>query len=432
MEAAKSLSLRDLLTNGARLSSPRRGVFEREIHGLRQELNWYYGRIERELWSKEIQTKKIQQLKAEATVRERALQRILRERSRETIDPKLRISTSFTIEKIRRSLDTETTLIEYFSIGDRIVAAVVTSDNVEIFPLASVSHLRRLLRRLHFQFSRVRLHSKSAEQFDRSLVEATEVHLRALYEEVVAPLRESVHGHRLIIVPHNSLHYLPFHALFDGSHYLIDSFTISYAPSASIYTICHKRRAKSSGPFLILGVPDSKTPYIEQEIQCVAAAVSGSKVLVGQDATLDVLRTLGAESRMIHIAAHGSFRQDNPLFSSIRLGDSHLNLYDLYELRLPVQLLTLSGCSTGLNAVAAGDELLGLVRGLLCAGAQSLLLSLWDVHDLSTARLMESFYTFLSSNHGKAQALRAAMLEIREQFPHPYHWAPFLLTGKSS
>src|SRR5206468_268067 len=100
---------------------------------------------------------------------------------------------------------------------DRIVAAVMTSDNVEIFPLAPVSHVRHLLRSLQFQFSRVRLHAKNNGRFNKSLTEATEVHLRALYDEVIAPLRESLRGHRLVVVPHEVLHYLPFYAFFDGT-----------------------------------------------------------------------------------------------------------------------------------------------------------------------------------------------------------------------
>ena len=119
-----------------------------------------------------------------------------------------------------------------------------------------------------------------------------------------------------------------------------------------------------------------------------------------------------------------------PLFSGIRLGDSYLSLYDLYQLRLPVELFTLSGCATGLNVVAAGDELLGLVRGLLCVGAQSGLLTLWDVDDSSTARLMKSFYRLMQLSGNKAQALEAAMREVRDEYPHPYYWAPFMLVGK--
>ena len=119
------------------------------------------------------------------------------------------------------------------------------------------------------------------------------------------------------------------------------------------------------------------------------------------------------------------------MFSAIRLGDSFLSLFDLYQLRLPVELITLSGCSTGLNVVSAGDELIGLARGLLHAGAQSLILSLWDVHDKSTAEYMSVFYRLLREGKSKAAALRAAMLALRSSYPHPYQWAPFILVGKA-
>jgi CHAT domain-containing protein len=119
------------------------------------------------------------------------------------------------------------------------------------------------------------------------------------------------------------------------------------------------------------------------------------------------------------------------MFSGIRLGDSYMNLYDLYNLRLPAELVTLSGCATGLNVIAPGDELLGLVRVLLYAGAQSLLLSLWDVHDESTAEFMKLFYRSLTDHGDKAVALQAAMKELREHYPHPYYWAPFVIIGKA-
>jgi CHAT domain-containing protein len=118
------------------------------------------------------------------------------------------------------------------------------------------------------------------------------------------------------------------------------------------------------------------------------------------------------------------------MFSAIKMGDAYLNLYDLYQMRLGAKLVTLSGCATGMNFVAAGDELLGLQRGLFCAGASSLLLSLWDVHDRSTAELMQEFYRGYIASGDMAGALRAAMLKVRAQNPHPYFWAPFVLVGK--
>jgi len=181
----------------------------------------------------------------------------------------------------------------------------------------------------------------------------------------------------------------------------------------------------------VLGVPDERAPLILDEVQAVAKSLPESELIVGAAATQAVLREKGGSSRLIHIATHGSFRQDNPMFSGIRLGDAYLNLYDLYQFRLDAELVTLSGCATGMNVVSPGDELLGLVRGLLFAGAHSLLLTLWDVHDRSTAAFMAKFYHRVSSGEGKALAIQGSMKDLRQEYPHPYYWAPFLLIGKS-
>lgn len=118
------------------------------------------------------------------------------------------------------------------------------------------------------------------------------------------------------------------------------------------------------------------------------------------------------------------------MFSSIGLGNSQLSLFDLYQLNLPAELVTLSGCGTGLNVVVGGDELMGLKRGLLYAGARGVLLTLWDVNDQSTADFMRLFYQKMGGNTHKAKALRDAMGEIRREYPHPFYWAPFVLVGK--
>jgi CHAT domain-containing protein len=103
----------------------------------------------------------------------------------------------------------------------------------------------------------------------------------------------------------------------------------------------------------------------------------------------------------------------------------------LYRLRLSAELVTLSGCATGLNVVVGGDEILGLTRGLLYAGAHALLLTLWDVNDESTAAFMPAFYRELAGEPvNKAEALGRAMRELREARPHPYYWAPFVMSGK--
>jgi len=94
-------------------------------------------------------------------------------------------------------------------------------------------------------------------------------------------------------------------------------------------------------------------------------------------------------------------------------------------------MVVLSACVTGVNVIAAGDELLGLARGLFRAGAASLLLTLWEVPDQSTAEFMKGFYDRVFTTPNRASALREAVLAIREQYPHPIYWAPFVLMGKT-
>lgn len=435
MEQAKSRSLADLLFHGAQPSLAHdtgQSDLVRRIRNLREELNWYYHRIEIEqLRPEEHSPERVERLQEQAKLREEEFLRVLRDLpTSEPEGARLHASTAISMDSLQAALPRGAALVEYFGVRDRILAALVTSQSVEIVPLSLSSRVENLLRLLQFQLSKFRLGPDYFRTFENSLLQATQAHLQELHQELLAPLLRRWEGEHLIVVPHGVLHYLPFHALHDGGRYVIDRFTVSYAPSATIYALCQAQPANATGPSLILGVPDSRAPFILQEVQSVAAVLPESELFVGDAANLDALREKGLHSRLVHIAAHGEFRRDNPMFSGIRLGSSYLSLYDLYQLKLPVELITLSGCATGMNVVAAGDELLGLVRGLLCAGAQSLLLTLWEVHDRSTAQFMQSFYGRLRNHGSKAAALQGAMLELRGRYPHPYYWAPFLLMGK--
>jgi CHAT domain-containing protein len=292
------------------------------------------------------------------------------------------------------------------------------------------SRIQKLLQFLQFQLSKFRLDPEYVATYSQPLLESTQAHLKNLYQELIAPIRHLLDMRHIVFVQHGLLHYVPFHALHDGESYLIDRFSISYAPSASVYAHCQTKPANSTGDSLILGVPDERTPAIRAEVDALARILPNANLFLGEDATEDVLHSNGPRSKSVHIATHGYFRQDNPMFSSIRLGTSHLSLYDMAHLQLPVELVVLSGCATGLNVVTPGDELMGLVRGLLQAGAQSLVLSLWDVHDDSTKAFMVEFYTQLQRGTSKAEAMQKACINLRERLPHPYYWAPFLLIGK--
>jgi CHAT domain-containing protein len=334
-------------------------------------------------------------------------------------------------DQIRSVLPADTVLLEYFQARDQIIVALLDRSSLEIIPLTQFSHISTALDLLQFQLSKVRLGSQYLSSFGDTLLQATHAHLECLYRELFAPLMPRIRGRHLVVAPHGRLHQLPFHALSNGSGYLLDEFTISYAPSASVYAFCRSRSSLNQASSLVMGIPDVRAPFVAEEVEAVTCSVPAPTLFLGADATADVLRQKGPTSRYVHIATHGSFRRDNPMFSAIRLGDSFLTLLDLYQLNLSAELVTLSGCSTGLNVVAAGDELLGLARGLIHAGAESSLLTLWDVQDRSTARFMADFYRNLAGGLEKPQALQRAMQELRLECPHPYYWAPFMLVGKT-
>jgi CHAT domain-containing protein len=100
------------------------------------------------------------------------------------------------------------------------------------------------------------------------------------------------------------------------------------------------------------------------------------------------------------------------------------------RLDLAGALVTLSACESGRNEVYAGDELIGLTRAFLGAGATTLVAGLWLVQDETTAELMENWYKLLSEGVGRATALRNAQLALKDKYPHPYYWAPFVLIGQ--
>ena len=435
IEQAKSRTLMDLLNQPVHVPTAvdaGQSELVRSIRNLREELNWYYNLIEREqLRPEERSQERVQQLEQQARSRETDLMRAVKEATvAEANEAGLQVSTTISLQQIRDVLPADTALVEFFCTHDRTIACVLTREQLHISPVTVQSRIQKLLHFLQFQISKFRLDPQYVETFSQPLLESTQAHLKSLYQELIAPIRHLLNVRHLVFVQHGLLHYVPFHALHDGESYLIDQFSVSYAPSASIYAYCQTKPVNTAGGSLILGVPDERTPAIRAEVTALAQILPNARLFMGDEATESVLQTHGPRSRTVHIATHGYFRQDNPMFSSIRLGTSHLSLYDMAHLQLPVELVVLSGCATGMNVITPGDELMGLVRGLLQAGAQSLVLSLWDVHDDSTKDFMLAFYTQLQQGRSRAEAMQTACIRLRERRPHPYHWAPFLLIGK--
>ena len=438
IEQAKSRSLADLIAfrtssiasrGEPQELSPAMGQFR----DLRQKLNWTYHQIELEELNKEGSSQeRIQQLRLLSRTYEDAIVKAFSQvQSVNREFASLQNAKTIDVEELQRILPEDALLVEYYAARNRFYVCVVSRRQFRILPSAEVMLVREKLRLLQLQLAKFRLGSDYVQPLEKSLLEATQAHLEELYSLLIAPIRDHLKAEHLIIVPHAFLHYLPFHALSDGKRYLIDDFSVSYAPSSSIFAVCQeKSRPRGKGDALVLAVPDARAPFIEEEARFVSTAMGGSRLFLGADATEEQLRAYGPASRFIHIATHGYFRQDNPMFSSIRLGNSLLSLFDLYQLQFDAELVTLSGCGTGMNVVIGGDELIGLVRGLLYAGAQTLMVSLWEVHDQSTAEFMRDFYQGYEASANKANVLRTAVMKLKEKYRHPYYWAAFALVGK--
>jgi CHAT domain-containing protein len=118
------------------------------------------------------------------------------------------------------------------------------------------------------------------------------------------------------------------------------------------------------------------------------------------------------------------------MFSAFKLSGEWLNAYDVSTLRMHSTMVTLSGCNTGAGRVYAGDEMLGLVRSFLKAGASALVVTLWPVNDRSSAELMGAFYEGLGRGDSARASLRDAIMNVKAQYPNPYYWSPFILIGQ--
>jgi CHAT domain-containing protein len=332
------------------------------------------------------------------------------------------------------TLPADSALIEFYFSGADILRFHIDRYGVRGAVLTgAVPEIERLLRTFRLNLDAT---ERTAADQHAGLMGQVRTILGRLYTRLLSGVDDLASLRSLVIVPHGLLHYLPFHALWDGDRYLVERCAVSYAPSATLYGVCRARAGRTRrGGALVLGYSsDGRLPYVLHEAETVAA-VLGEPARVEQAATRTLLETEGRRARLIHIAAHGRFRADAPLFSQIELADGPLTAADIFGLDLRSALVTLSACETGRSVLGGGDELVGLARAFLYAGAAGLLVSQWRVDDAATASLMARFYRGLSRGVGGAEALRAAqMAHIDAAMPesahqHPFYWAGFQIIG---
>lgn len=331
------------------------------------------------------------------------------------------------------SLGPEQAVVAFHAAGTQWLACVASDAGVQAFELDATGIDARL-RSLRLQIDALRLGGMQRLQGEHGerLLQRVRSHLQALHTMLWAPLAGALGGRRrVVVVPHGPLHYLPFAALHDGATWLVEAHDISLAPSVAWAAQALAAPAAPPQRVLALAFGGGALAHVDDEAAAVGATFgAGARVLVGAQATRAALRAAAGEADVVHLACHGQFRADSPMFSALELADGALALYEAPQLGLRAQLVTLSACETGLSRLAPGNEAIGLVRGFLMSGVRSVVASSWAVDDAATATLMRGFYRRLVAGEACAEALAGAQRESARGGAHPFHWAAFAPHGR--
>lgn len=262
-----------------------------------------------------------------------------------------------------------------------------------------------------------------------------------LGEILFAPVEPFINDCDLVyFLPHTSFHQIPLHSLKLHGEPLITRWKVVYAPSMNVLkaTLNH---SQATGKSIVLGYYENDDSEILQksildEVTWVADYLDTGKY-IGSEARSSAIYEQAEKAKVIHLACHGYYNPEDPLDSGVILRSGPFTARDWLKLRLQSELVVLSTCGSGINTVGGGDNLVGLMRSILFAGSASLLLALWDVDSISSAKWMKTFYKNIWNTEGtkiglKADAFQKASLELMGEDDDPYYWSPFILTGDYS
>jgi len=434
IERAKSQIWLDYLMNRERLhwvrdDSHSRALIE-ELEHLRSEHQWFYRLAHDPADSLEHpKTVNAEQTAAELMIRERRMRAITEQLYLRAEDgQKINQIAGVSLEEIQQALAEDTVLIEYYNDGEQLWAFTLDQSTIEIHRLSITNEvLNRLVRQLQANMSSA-LNVPPNSSSSLSLTQLARSILQGLYNLLVEPLGLQQIIKRLVIVPYGALHFLPFHLLFDGMNHLIELYEVVIMPSAGLVTRQSPKRAP--GALAIVHSWENRLPYTQIEAQIVKR-IFGGRIYAESAANRSVFEAKPVQ--ILHIATHGSHRLDQPDLSFLQLADGQLYGDDVMQQDFSYELVTLSACETGRANVAASDELIGIGRSFLYAGAGALVLSLWRVSDVSTVNLMERMYTFLQAGESKAAAMREAQKSILSENRnlHPAFWGAFQIMGNA-
>jgi len=339
------------------------------------------------------------------------------------------------LQRLQGRLADDDGLIIYQITRDRIVALVLRASSARLHALpCDLSEIEGDLARLRLQIDTMTVTSGAGltESTDANIGggniafqrRAADRLLASLSERLLEPILSSLPPTgRLLVVPHGSLHQVPFEALRVDGEYVDTRWSVVRTPLAGSET--GTARSPVDAGVLLAGVELPELPELRAELEMVADRLGAGRDGLCVNPTRAQLLAQLPKRRAIHLATHGRFREDNPAFSSLTVADGVVFVADLADLALSADLVVLSACSTGRVFPGRGEDLAGVAHAFLAAGAQSLVAPLWRIREGATRDWMAAFYRAWATHGSVALATRSAARSTRERWDHPYFWGAF-------
>jgi len=488
VEQAKARVFLDLLTEShADISKGVDSQFREKERVTVKEIS----RIQKRLRSSRPAEQEWEQLAAELKEAEQqyeGLQREIRRSSAAYAD--LVYPEPYGLQQVRsRIVDKNSALLEYFLEEERSYVWVITRERSKLHILPKRSEIEDEVE------AYLKTLSKPAGLTNP--ITRHQALGYALYQKLLGSAAHSFENKsRLIIVPDGALYFLPFETLIsqkadenEASNYLIKDYEFSTGPSSSVLCYLQEKRGRNGkrnerllafgdpyfggdrdagsvrgeaetdssvtdhlsnetemsvrGLYKQRGFQFKRLPFSGNEVMSIGKLFpAGNKTLhIGENAREEVVKQAPLHDyQYIHFATHGIIEQMVPSRSGIVLTldessdeDGFLQVNEIFNLDLDADLVVLSACRTGLGRLRRGEGIVGLTRAFIYAGTPSVLVSLWNINDRSTADFMKNFYEQLMKGKSKSKALQLAKLEMleaaRKSYQHPFYWAPFILVG---
>lgn len=365
--------------------------------------------------------------------------------------------------------------ISFYSTDDNSYLFLVSNDTLEVIKLnLTREKINEMVSKVSPFFDE---RFRTEYFFNKDLFAFNSKYSYELYKELFQPALEIVpKNSQLIISVSPELAIFPLEFLitsFDSSEssynyhnqsFLILDYAISYTPSASIYLELKNSKVDGNRDALIVGNPAinyNSDDYSErrglldetisnprnvallplrysgEEVEMIAEIIGSNKLFLSNKATETNFKQHAEQSKVIHLSTHSFLHQNQPLIFFSNLDDAEndgfLEASEIVQMNLNAELVVLSSCASGLGRVDESEGVIGMAKAFFDAGSKSIVVSLWEVNDKYTSKLMTNFYEKLNEGYTKSEALRLAKIEfIKNHSPNPYYWAAFVLSGNTS